>query len=218
MAQPSRKWILFLGIGAGIVLFVVVGMGYLLQRLQSLVEEPDAGVSVREYRPQQTVQKIYGPVSPPLPRREVPDTQSTEETPEPYVPPRYQIVFRQAPPQVPPGAPRFPPLTDSQFYTISRKEFSEWAHLPIAEMGGRFVPNFRWGHLEGIKVSELEQQTFYRRLGLYREDVITRINGKPIVAPGQMRTLFQTIAKRYRNLTVEFQRGGKSRTVDFSLR
>lgn len=219
MAQDSRKWLVIVGVGAGMVIVVLVGLSYLLNRLQGMVEEPDAGTTaIREFKPPIRVEKIYGPVVRPAPRTEVSDAAVAEEITEPYIPPRYRIVLRQAPPQVPPGAPRFPPLTDVNFYTLSRKEFSEWAHLPIQQMGGRFTPNFRWGHLDGIKVTDLEQQSFYNRMGLYQEDVITRVNGQQVVAPGQLRKMFQTIGKNYRNLTIEFQRGGKTKTVDFSLR
>lgn len=163
--------------------------------------------------------KVYGPiVRAPVRARPVKARASVRERPKPYVPPRYRVVFRRTPPMVPPGAPKFPSLTNKKFYTLDRKKFNEWANLPIAKMGARFTPDFHFGTLRGIKVAGLDDHSFYNRMGLYREDIIEKINGRQVVAPGQARKFFQTIGRRYRNVTIQFRRGGKVRTVDFSLK
>ena len=207
----------------GVILLVVVGgLWYVMSSSKRVtspkktMEDTDTPPS-REPRPQ-TV-KIYGPIVRATPRT-LPKKKQPEvrERPKPYVPPRYRVVLRRPPEQVPVGAPTFPPLTNKKFYTLSRAKFKRWANLPIAQMGARFTPDFRYGRLNGIKVAGLDDHSFYNRMGLYREDVIEKINGRQVVAPGQARKYFQAIGSRYRNITIQFRRGGKVRIVDFSLK
>lgn len=220
MSGESKPLNWFIGAGVLFVVVVIGGIWYAIGQMNQTLKEtkPPENRNVRVYKPRRhkVVRKIYGPIVKAKARKKV--EARTEPKPKGPPKPRFRFVLRKGPPQVPPGAPTFPPLSNAKFYTLSRKAFSKWANLPIAQMGARFQPYFHYGHLDGIKVHSLSQTTFYRRMGLYKQDVITRINGRRVVAPGQARKFFQNIAARYRGITIQFRRGGKLKTVDFSLR
>ncbi len=218
MSQEARPLTWFFAAGIVFVLVVVGGIWYFVSKVPPDIKKPKQRETRKavEYKPKhRVVGKIYGPIV-----RSKPNHRKMNARTKPSGPPKptYRFVLRKAPPQVPPGAPTFPPLSNAKFYTIDRKKFSEWANLPVREQGARFQPYFHYGHLDGIKFNALEGSSMYSRMGLYKEDVIVRINGRRVVAPGQARKFFQNIARRYRGITIEYRRGGKLKTVDFSLK
>ncbi len=111
-----------------------------------------------------------------------------------------------------------PPKPSSKFYVLKRSEFKKWLELPLAQCGARFMPEFTGGRPNGIRVRSVEPGSFYARLGLYKNDVLLKVNGRPVYSPGHAHKYYKIIAKRYRNLTLEFRRGREVYIRDFSLR
>ncbi|HAA56807.1 MAG TPA: hypothetical protein DCE42_18720 [Myxococcales bacterium] len=119
--------------------------------------------------------------------------------------------------RVNPNAPKLP-KPGSKHYVLKRANFKRWADLPLKEQGARYAPNVNFGRPKGMRITELEENSFIRRLGLYKDDVIMSINGRGVIAPGQAKEYYKRAATRSRNLTISFRRGRKVHTIDFSLR
>ena len=113
-----------------------------------------------------------------------------------------------------------PPVKpSSKFYILKRSQLKEWLKLPLAQSGARFIPELRGGRPNGIRVrNTVQPNSLYGRLGLHKNDVLMRVNGRPVYSPGHAHKYYKTIAKRYRNLTLQFRRGRKVYTRDFTLR
>ncbi len=213
-------WIALASVGA--VIFVTVfAVVYFIENLSSKIKPADRKEQISPAKKPAQSKVIVIKREPPKVREVKKNSEKKSEKKESYPPPpkpKYKFVLRGNvyPPPSPHAKPP-PPLTSS-FYAIKREEFKRWADLPLEEMGVRYKPFFLWGHYRGMLISDMEETSFLRRLGLYPNDIIVSVNGKKVVSPGYAKKIYQEIARKYRTLTIQFIRGGKTYTLDFSLR
>lgn len=225
--ERSKSYSKYIWAGAILVAFVlaVVVLYKIISEVRYWVGEATS-LSEQLSGPKEELRKTPPAVvpKPSVPRRPVapvqpPTTPSkTDERPMPKPPPRVRIVL-PPPALVPPpiGENPFPKLSDVAFYQVSRGNFQKWADLPLEQMGVLYKPHYEWGHFKGIQISQLQPESFLRRLKLDEGDILMSINGRNVVSPGQARKIYQDIAKRSRNITIQLRRAGQTHTVDFSL-
>ncbi len=219
--ETSRNSILFWSVifvsAVGFIIAIIIG-------ITSLVKKLTPPVSIGSEKREKILEERVPRQIPPAIAEKNAVAKSTkrkkEEEKKPD-PPRRKLKFVLRGNVYPPASPEAkppPPLSDSEFYTISRDKFKAWAELPLDQMDIRYKPFFLWGHYRGMMISEMGDRCFLRRLGLYPNDIIVSVNGKKAVSPGYVKKIYLDIAKRYRTMTIKFIRGGKTYTLDFSLR
>lgn len=183
-------------------------------------KRPVAKRPVRVYKPRVSFIRFR-----PTPRKSTPRKVAAKPAARPWVGrpsslPSHEVLMQRVRDRYRrnPNAPKkLPPLT-SKFYTLSREKFRKWAFGDLKDSGVRFRPYFQGNRPHGMRVTNVDPGSMFERLGLYKDDVLLKVNGRVVVAPGQAQKFYRKISKRYRNLTIEFRRGRKRFTVDFSLR
>lgn len=84
-------------------------------------------------------------------------------------------------------------------------------------IGGTLVPNFKNGKRNGIKMLGLDPKGVYSSIGLRTGDVVTKINGTSIRSQAHAMEMLQSY-KKSSSMTIAIERGGQSRTLDYSVK
>lgn len=101
----------------------------------------------------------------------------------------------------------------SENYKISRKEVVEkLTNVNDVIKSVLIVPFERNGQFEGYKVRRIAGKSVLKKLGIKRNDVIMRLNGKSLDTPT---VFFETLknAENVSNVTLDILRGGKKKTI-----
>ncbi|OGP13102.1 MAG: hypothetical protein A2053_01465 [Deltaproteobacteria bacterium GWA2_50_8] len=80
----------------------------------------------------------------------------------------------------------------------------------------RIVPNFKDGKAAGMKVLSVKPGSIFSKLGLRRGDVLERINGLELDIKSGMELFAQL--KSAKNLTVDLQRQGQNKSLEYEIR
>lgn len=100
---------------------------------------------------------------------------------------------------------------------LQRDQLQEWLKIPLDRVGVRFAPNFRGGRPQGLRLTEIRDDSFYRQMGLKPGDVLMRVNGSDIYTPGHAHEMYQRF-RFARNLSLEVIRNNRPQSLDFSIR
>lgn len=84
-------------------------------------------------------------------------------------------------------------------------------------IGGTLVPNFKNGKRNGIKMLGLDPRGVYSSIGLRTGDVVTKINGQDIRSQAHALQMLQSY-KKSDAMTINIERGGKTSTLDYSVK
>lgn len=218
----AKRYLLMAAITLGVVFLVTWGTAKLLTSLLPDDKPPPKRTAFQtETRGNTTLVmqrgappiKIYGT---PAVRRSTLPTKRWVPT-KPHLPSHDVLMQRVKQNRTyPKDLPRVKP-PGSSHYRLSRQSLKDWINKPLAENGSRFEPNFRGGRPVGMRVRNITPGSFYERLGLYKGDVLLRVNGRKVLTPGHALKRYKQVARGSRNLTLEFMRGGKRHIVDFDL-
>lgn len=100
---------------------------------------------------------------------------------------------------------------------LKREDLQEWLKLPIDQVGVRFAPNFRGGRPQGLRLSQIQDSSFYRQMGLQSGDILMRVNGSDIYSPSHAHEMYRRM-RFSRNLSLEVIRNNRPQMLDFSIR
>ncbi len=75
----------------------------------------------------------------------------------------------------------------------------------------------RTGEIDGFTVLDFQPGSIFEQLGLNRMDVIKSVNGEPVDSPAKAMELYNALKSSDR-VSLSIERGGKSETLDFSIK
>ncbi|MBI1908892.1 MAG: hypothetical protein HYS22_01835 [Deltaproteobacteria bacterium] len=102
-------------------------------------------------------------------------------------------------------------------FTIDQREVDEaLANLDKLYTEVRIVPNFKAGKPSGLKILSIKPGSLFSKLGMQRGDVLERINGIEMDIKRGMEIFSQL--KDSKNLTIDLERNGKGRTLEYEIR
>ena len=80
----------------------------------------------------------------------------------------------------------------------------------------RIVPNFKGGQVAGMKVLSVKPGSIISKLGIRRGDILQKINGQELDVKRGME-LFNEL-KNLKNFSIDMERGGQNKTVEYEIR
>ena len=109
-------------------------------------------------------------------------------------------------------------LSDTE-YEIPQAEIDAVMNGGLATLATtvRVIPYFEAGKSSGFKLYSIKPGTLLSKMGLSNGDVLKKVNGYDISSPEKALEVYG-ILKSERNVTVDLTRGGKPRTIRYSIR
>ena len=103
-------------------------------------------------------------------------------------------------------------------FTVSRELIDETMANPMNVMReARFVPEMDNGKINGFKVTKVKNGGLAAALGLTPGDVVRRVNGKNLDDMGALLALAGQLSDS-KGITVDIERGGNRRTLEYNIR
>lgn len=107
---------------------------------------------------------------------------------------------------------------DENKFTISRKEIdTQMANFNVLITQARAVPEMRGGQMVGFRLMQIVPNSFYSKVGLKENDIITAINGEKITDAAKALTLMQEL-KTMNSLDMGIERQGKAVGLNYDIR
>ena len=125
--------------------------------------------------------------------------------------------------KISPSTRTFAPTTgiaqvEENKYTISRTELdSQFANFNVLITQARAVPEMRGGQMIGFKLMQIVPNSFYSKIGLKENDIITSINGEKITDAAKALSLMQEL-KSMNSLDMGLERQGKAISHNYDIR
>lgn len=110
-------------------------------------------------------------------------------------------------------------VSDTEF-ELNRSDLLRYTKdLSSILMQARVVPARRGGNGEiyGYRLVEMQPGSIYSQLGLQVNDVITGVNGTPVVSPQQAMELYTTL-RNSNKIVIQRERGGRSEDVNYRIK
>lgn len=102
-------------------------------------------------------------------------------------------------------------------YTVDQREIDEaLTNLDKLYTEVRIVPNFKGGKPAGLKVLSVKPGSLFSKLGIQRGDVLEKINGMEMDIKRGMELFGQL--KDQKNLTIDIERKGQNKTLEYEIR
>lgn len=108
-------------------------------------------------------------------------------------------------------------MTEGGKVIIDQREIdSALANLNQLYTEIRIIPNLVDGKMDGFKILSVKPGSIFAKLGLKRGDILSRINGIQLDVKSGFDTFNQL--KDQKNFTLDLNRGGENRTIDYEIR
>ncbi len=109
-------------------------------------------------------------------------------------------------------------MVEENKFTVSRSEIdSQMANFNTLITQARAVPEMRGGAMIGFKLMQIVPNSFYTKIGLKENDVITAINGEKITDAAKALSLMQEL-KTMNSLDMGIERQGKAIGLNYDIR
>ena len=78
-------------------------------------------------------------------------------------------------------------------------------------------PHFNQGQPDGLMLSRIRPNSLFMRMGLRNGDIISGVNGRNIESVDDALTFYENL-KSAENVTLQLKRGGRQRTIEYSIK
>ena len=78
-------------------------------------------------------------------------------------------------------------------------------------------PHFNQGQPDGLMLSRIRPNSLFMRMGLRNGDIISGVNGRNIQSVDDALTFYENL-KSAENVTLQLKRGGRQRTIEYSIK
>ncbi|KPJ77092.1 MAG: hypothetical protein AMJ54_09440 [Deltaproteobacteria bacterium SG8_13] len=117
-----------------------------------------------------------------------------------------------------PGAGRQPRAPRSQKITLRRNQIDEAlqdVNQLLSDVSIR--PHFQDGQPDGLMLSRVKPNSLFMRMGLRNGDVINGVNGQQLQSVDDAMSFYEKL-KESDQVTVQLKRGGRERTIQYTIR
>lgn len=110
------------------------------------------------------------------------------------------------------------PAIRAQKITLRRNQI-ESAVQDVAQLMNQvnIRPHFFQGQPDGMMLSRIRPNSIFMRMGLRNGDVITGINGRNIATVDDALSFYENL-KTSENVTLDLKRGGRPRTIEYTIK
>jgi len=81
----------------------------------------------------------------------------------------------------------------------------------------RVRPHFKDGKADGLALSRVRANSFFRKMGLRDGDIVQGINGRPITSPDDILSLYDKL-RAGSQISLQINRRGQERTINYKFR
>ncbi len=84
-------------------------------------------------------------------------------------------------------------------------------------VGVSMRPHQSGGKVDGVMLTDIKKNSIFRKLGLRKNDILERVNGKPITSPEETAGLYSTL-RSGEPVSMQLKRGGRRQTINYTLK
>ncbi len=78
-------------------------------------------------------------------------------------------------------------------------------------------PHFSGGKVDGLVLVEIKEGSFFRELGLLKNDIVESVNGKPVTSLDETAALYSSLMAG-EPVAMQFKRAGTRQTINYTLK
>lgn len=84
-------------------------------------------------------------------------------------------------------------------------------------VGVSMRPHRSGGRVDGVMLTDIKKDSFFKKLGLRKNDIVQSVNGKPVTSPEETALLYSTLSSGA-PVAMQLKRGGRRQTINYTLR